>query len=576
MADFYTTPAVEPVSFRQLMLSRLTNYYPKYSRNTNFYRFLSAYGDIMTDTDYEIDYTILDTGVDESREAALFPNFGYFYTLPIRGDLNWGWDDYRFMLKVLGEAWTIYGSTCFGMRRVTQVVTGVSPILLEHYRHAGWILGQFALGATVIVESGDYVWNTASSPLLSTFTLRAVWPQQQTNLWVCGDNGFIGVVWRSWSAGRTWRNADPPAATTYHDVHGVGPQETWVCGVAAGSGIVSHWHWRDGWDTTTVAPAIALFGIWMSTPNDGWVVGAINICYHWDGTLWTAVVVPGPIQSLFGVHGTLDGWIYVAGSGNKVIKYNPNTMTWTYIPVPGPVRDFRAVHVVDATTAWICGLNGVVNWTTDGGASWSGTILAPGWDLYSIWVSSDGQEVRITGLNGLLFYSSDGGATWGTETYQGSGNDLNGIYMRPNDTTGYICGENGVVLRCNGQSPGYTLSDGTYIANGELIDGTILESRHGRRNSVDVVVWNVMDYNLLWRFLNEMKPAHIKLFLMFEYPFVMDYYYYDYDFYTGSHGQQLLEDIGLGRGTVVNGREYGESMSRVVVGEVELYIPQLT
>lgn len=576
MPIFNTTPATDPVELTALMLGRLTPYYPRESRNTNFYRFLSAYGDIMTDIDYEVDYTILDTGVDEAREPALFPNFGYFYTLPIRGDLIWGWDDYKFMLKVLGEAWTIYGSTAFGMRRVTQVVTGISPMLFEHYRYAGWILGQSALGVTVIVESGDYIWNTVSRPSLAGFDLRGVWPQQQTSLWVCGDDGAAGIVWRSTNAGGTWQDANPPVATIYYGIHGIGPQETWTCGAMAGNGVVDYWHWIDGWTATTVAPGITLRGIWMRTSQDGWVVGDTNTVYHWDGTTWTLTAMPAPVQSLFAVHGLQSGWVYVVGNSSKVVVYDPNTLTWTDCTVAGPVRHFRAVHVIDADTAWVCGLNGVVNWTTDGGATWGATTMAPAVDLNGIWVSADGQDIRITGSGGSLFYSSDGGTTWDTETYQGSGVDLNAIYMRPNDAMGYICGDNGVILRRNGQSPGYILADGTVVANGELIDGIILESRHGRRNSVDAVVWNVMDYDLLWRFLNDMKPAHVKLFLMFEYPFVMDYYYYDPDFYTNTLDQQhLLIDVNSGEGTVVNGRSYGESMSRIVVSEVESYIPQL-
>jgi len=118
------------------------------------------------------------------------------------------------------------------------------------------------------------------------------------------------------------------------------------------------------------------------------------------------------------------------------------------------------------------------------------------------------------------------------------------------------------------------LGDGTYYSNDEIIRGAILESRHGRRNSADVVVWNILDYSLLWRFLNEMKPAHVKLFLMLEYPFIMDYYYYDQDFYADVFGDHVLSDVGA-EGIVVNGRLYGDSMSRVVYGEGELNIPQL-
>jgi photosystem II stability/assembly factor-like uncharacterized protein len=579
VAGFETTPAVELVDLRWRMLNSLTEYYPKDARNTNFYKFLSAYADIMTDVDYEIDYTILDTGVDESRAAALYPNYGYFYTLPIRGDLNWGWDEYRFMLKVLGEAWVLYGSTAFGMRRVTQVATGVSPILLEHYKYAGWILDQFALGATAIVQTGDYVWNSVSGPALSAFNLRDVWPQQQTNVWVCGNEGINGRIWRSQNAGDSWYDTIPPVAAIYYSIHGISQFETWACGeTAAGNGVVVHWHHTQGWDSPLTVAGFSLRGIWMHTPNSGWVCGVANRLYHWNGNTWTLRAVPGPAASLYAVHGVINGYVYVVGANSKVIRYNPSLDTWTDISVLGFPRDLYSVCAVDANTAFACGIlgtAGTIVWTTDAGVNWNG-IVFPGQPLRGIWASSDRQEIRAVGDNGVFLYSSDGGVTWATETYQGTGADLHAIYMRPNNTMGYICGNSGVLLRCNGQSPGFTLPNGEFVANGELINGAILESRHGWRNSVDVIVWNIMDYNLLWRFLNEMKPAHVKLFLMFEYPFLMDYYYDYYDFYTGAGGHHFLPDVGVSRGIVVNGRMYGGSMSKICFGEGDLYIPQLS
>jgi len=576
VADFETTPATEPVSIRAQMLERLTRYYPRDSRNTNFYKFLSALGDIMTDIDFEVDYTILDNGIDEARVAALYPNFGYVAAdLPPRGDLNWGWDDYRFMLKVLTEAWTVYGSTKFGLRRVVQVATGVSPYVFEHYWHAGWILGQFALGATAIVQTGNYIWNSVSLPAVSTYDFEAIWPQQQTRVWACGTDGAAGQIWRSQNAGETWYTMSPPAAVIYYDIHGISPSKTWACGDTAAAAIVVQWHHIFGWSTVLSVPGISFRGIWMRSSQEGWVVGTLGTVYHWSGGTWTLTAIPGPALSLFAVDGTPDGYVYAVGASSKVVRYDPTTLTWSDVSVPGPPQDFRSVSVVDRDTAYACGLTGAVSWTTDGGASWSSTVIPPALDLHGISASSDGQDIRVVGRTGVLYYSQDGGATWGTESYQGSLVDLNGIRMRPNDTMGFICGDNGVLLRRNGQSPGYTLSNGEFLANGELIDGAILESRYGRRNSVDVIVWNVMDYNLLWRFLTEMKPAHVKLFIMFEHPFIMDYYYYDEDFYTGAHRRHLLADVGPGRGTVINGRTYGESMSRVVVNEGELFIPQL-
>lgn len=583
MASFATSPAADSVAIRADMLDSLTNYYPKESKNTSFYFILSAVADIATDVDDERADTITDVGVDEARSRALFPNFGYWFSLAKRGDFGWGWDDYTFMLKVLAEAWTLYGSTSWGMRRVVQVATGVSPTILEHYRYAGWLLGQFALGATVIVHTGDYIWNSVSRAAFSTISFWGIWPQQQLNVWTCGSDGANGQIWRSQNAGLSWTDMTPAhGVTIYKDIHGSGSYDTWAVGTTGALGHISHWNDLSGWSSTVIADAWILYGVWMATINDGWAVGSpaggtpANI-FSWDGVQWSADVSP-TLDTLFAVHGVSSDLVYAVGANSAIFRWNGTL--WSVAATPGvdiPVGiDFWGVHVVDANTIWVCGLNGRVAYTTDGGTSWSSFIMPPGDHLYGIWVSSDGQDVRIVGENGRFFYSSDGGATWGTETYQGTGADLYAIYMRPNETMGYMCGDTGSVLRRNGQSPGFTLGDGTYISNDDIVYGAILESRHGRRNSADIVVWNILDYALLWRFLNEMKPAHVKLFLMLEYPFVMDYYYYDQDFYGDVLGQHVLADVGSEEGIVVNGRLYGDSMSRVVYGEGELNIPQLT
>jgi len=89
-------------------------------------------------------------------------------------------------------------------------------------------------------------------------------------------------------------------------------------------------------------------------------------------------------------------------------------------------------------------------------------------------------------------------------------------------------------------------------------------------------VWSIPDYNLLWRLLNEIKPAHIKLFIIREVPWASGYYYYDnYDSYSGALSRTTFSDS-ISYGIVVNGRPYGEFLSRIVSDEAELHIPQLT
>jgi hypothetical protein len=179
------------------------------------------------------------------------------------------------------------------------------------------------------------------------------------------------------------------------------------------------------------------------------------------------------------------------------------------------------------------------------------------------------------GTGGTFLRSTDFGLSWSLESYQGGSDLLNAIHVQPNGSMGYVCGEGGVLLCSNGQSPGYTLSTGEHLDNDEFVERIILETRRGRRSTIDVIVWNILDYNLLWRFLMEMKAAHIKLYLISEIPFIMDYYYeYDPDFWVGPGGKKGII-LTPHKGLVVNGRRYGNSMSRVVIGLDDLPTPQV-
>lgn len=571
MSDFETSLAVNTVDIRAKLIDDLTSYYAKDALNTNFYKIITAVADILTDTDHEIDNTVLDTGIDECRDAALFPNFGDLCGVDIRGDLNWDYDNYRFFLKILTEAWTLYGSTAWGMRRVVQVATGVSPMLREHYKYAGWILGKYVLGSTVVVQTGNYIWNSVTDPSFLLNDIYGIWPQKQTTVWVCGQGG----VFKSTNAGYTWSNTIAPAAT-YYAIRGVNAYDTWVCGELGGVGIISRWNFVTGWSSTAVANILR--GIWLRTPTEGFAVGDNGSVYYWNGSSWT-LVASGVVDDLYAVTGVTSNCYYIVGDNSVVLKYVGGGII-VDVSLAAPGINLRALYALSNNIVYVCGENGSIYYTTNGGTTWTNIVGPSGDHFYSIWVSIDRQTIYVVGSNGAFYSSTDGGTTWITlGTYEGSVATFRALSVGPNGTMGYTCGDDGVVLRRSGQSPGYTLYDGTVLANGALLYGTILESRALRQNGVDVLLWNIMDYDLTWKMINDIKPAHIKLFPVIVYPFIMDYYYYydyEHDFYVNRQGHaHLLQDIDEGGCIVVNGREYGDSMSRITFGANDLYIPQL-
>lgn len=318
----------------------------------------------------------------------------------------------------------------------------------------------------------------------------------------------------------------------------------------------------------------------MQNSSNGLAVGDNGSEYVWDGIRWfaTAPMVADPLYAVMGSPVSIHQY-YIVGDNSRVLRYQGTGIT-TNVSLPVPGINLRGVYVLSNSMAYVCGENGSIYYTTNGGTSWT-NIPAPTADhYYGIWVSSDASTIWVCGDNGTFYSSNDMGVTWTTLNYQGSVSTFRSLYMKVEEAMGYVCGEDGVVLRCNGQSPGYTLYNGTVLSNGALRYGAILESRAMRQNGVDVLLWNITDYSLLNKLLNAIKPAHIKLFPICIYPFLMEYYYYyeSYDqlFYNDRQGHtHMVQEVGEEKCVVVNGRPCGESLSRITFGTNDLYVPQL-
>jgi len=662
--SYTTNVAVEKSEIRDQMLGWLSDYYPKGALNTNLYYLISMLADILTDVDNEIDLSILDMGIDEARDTALYKNFGELFDLPLKMALRWGWDDYRFYLKVLLEAFTLYGSTAYGMRRVIQIATGVSPYLLEHYKYAGWILGEHVLGATVVVQTGNYVWNSIASPILDNITIKDVFATQMSDVWICGTNiipgpvADVAKVFRNTDYAHHWIDETPAllTATSLNGVHANNKQNTWFCGEDVGpNGVVFKYNTQTGWILSRTEVGAIFNSIWSYTDSKVWTVGDGGLIKYWNGIIW-ANQASGTPSDFYAIHGYNDSNIYTVGDSNAVCKWNG--INWL-IKNTVFLINWRGVFAVSATEVWICGEDGNVAYSTDSGTNWTfPAFFAPIMEnFYDIHVTPDGYTIRIVGESGTIYKSIDRGVNWFTETTQSTGVDFSGLWISKNSKMGYVVGNKGTILKDNGQSlgyiihnklfslntslvadlnlpgstisaplrlaftnAGYTLTGNTltsnavrkvittfewYIVdtnrtfrilseygeinvyppedivynNGDLIYGAILESRYGRRNTVDVVVWNMQDYPLIQRMITDMKPAHIKTYTVQEWPFIMDYYS---DYY-----QDIYIDISLGQGNleflppinegvvVINGRRYGNEMSRITYGDDEVNIPQL-
>jgi len=94
-----------------------------------------------------------------------------------------------------------------------------------------------------------------------------------------------------------------------------------------------------------------LLDVWGSSPNSVFVVGAAstwygptegNIILYWDGNAWHKMST-GVLNSLSGVWGTSNNNVYAVGAGGIVLHYDGNN--WSTVVEPGTLAD-------DLTALW--------------------------------------------------------------------------------------------------------------------------------------------------------------------------------------------------------------------------------
>ncbi len=131
------------------------------------------------------------------------------------------------------------------------------------------------------------------------------------------------------------------------------------------------------------------------------------------------------------------GWM----SGEQgVARTTDGGANWSMVNTPD---DAEAVYFISANEGWLCGNNGMLRHSTDGGAQWTAQTSNVFDKLRDIWFA-DALHGWSVGRNGLLIYTSDGGQTWNPQTSPAT-DDLRGIHML-DDQEGWISGSDGLIL----------------------------------------------------------------------------------------------------------------------------------
>lgn len=132
---------------------------------------------------------------------------------------------------------------------------------------------------------------------------------------------------------------------------------------------------------------------------------------------------------------------YAVGDEGAIIKSTAPGV-WTDISF-GSV-DYRDVHVIDEQTVLVCGYDGTLIKTTDGGSNWNTISLKTTENLRRMHFIS-ATEGWLVGSDGVMFKTTDGGDNWQSLS-SGVTTSLYGVYFI-NASTGFVVGNDDHILK---------------------------------------------------------------------------------------------------------------------------------
>jgi photosystem II stability/assembly factor-like uncharacterized protein len=199
---------------------------------------------------------------------------------------------------------------------------------------------------------------------------------------------------------------------------------------------------------------------------------------------------------------------YIVGEEGNVFK---STAPGTWVSIPHGTEDLDDVHAFDELTALVCGDEGTLARTTDGGTNWSAiSVLGTDETLRRMHFISD-TEGWLVGSDGVIFKTIDGGDTWedlnpiadmvtGARTYGfHSGENENprfyGVFFLDADT-GFVVGEHDTTLKTTNGGTTWTT---TLLTTGEDLSSIVFQdAQNGWIVGKDNVLLATTDGGAIW------------------------------------------------------------------------------
>ncbi len=216
----------------------------------------------------------------------------------------------------------------------------------------------FAISADNIYASGTYatlihydgaVWDTLPRFGTSSY-IFAMWGSSPEDFFAVWDTGIYHYDGSDWT-----RQATLP--TTTYGIWGTSSDDVWVVGA---NGMIYRYD-GNSWNAVTSPTDLRLREIWGTAPNDVFIVGDDEAAFHWDGSTWTPVDPGGlGLYDYEGVWGNTSTDMYIASEWiSEGHVHHFDGATWETV-VDDPVRTLLGVGGISTGSVWAVGESGTI------------------------------------------------------------------------------------------------------------------------------------------------------------------------------------------------------------------------
>lgn len=270
-----------------------------------------------------------------------------------------------------------------------------------------------------------------------------------------GDRGFI---LKTEDDGNTWEKQESHVTSTLNAVqffdsfHGIiGGNDSRILKTSDGG---------EHWDTITTNVSGHFRDLYFVDILHGWATLNGDIFESKDGGLTWKFKASAAVDLVHMVFtDSLHGWALgncPLGQGYyaELLMTKDGGSSWDSVMLSSLTSN--SISFSDTLHGWICGINGVILTTTDGGSTWSRFVYNQYCDFNAVhftdsnngWVVGNNWVSYYQNYEGVALHTEDGGLSW-TRIDAGIGVILTSVFFGDKDY-GYAAGRDGSILRWGG------------------------------------------------------------------------------------------------------------------------------